>query len=60
MRVATSAVGEAPATEIAVEVGREGVEAGPKVEEARVEGALASEAMDVDTTGRFDAHVCRS
>ena len=38
------------ASEIAVGVGREGVEAGLGTEEARVDGAPATEAMDVDTT----------
>ena len=52
MRVAASTVGKTSASEIAARVGREGVEAGLGTEEARVDGAPATEAMDVDTTGQ--------
>jgi hypothetical protein len=47
-----SAVGEASASEVAAGVGHEGVEAGLRIEEGRVDGALATEAMDVNTTGQ--------
>ena len=60
MRVVTSAIGEASTSRVTVGVGHEGVEAGPRIEEARVEGALASEAMDVDTTGAGLTCVCHS
>ena len=46
-----SAVDGASASKVAAGVGREGGEAGPGTEEARVEGAPALEAMDVNTTG---------
>ena len=44
-------VGEASINEVAARVGHKGGEAGPGTEEARVEGAPALEAMDVNTTG---------
>ena len=50
-RVATSAIGGVFASEVAARVGHKGGEAGPGTEEARVEGAPALEAMDVNTTG---------
>ena len=51
-RVTSSAVGEASASEAAVEVGHEGVLAGHGTEEGRVGGASTTEAMDVNTTGQ--------
>ena len=52
MRVAASTIDGASASKIATGVGREGVEAGLGTEEARVDGAPATEAMDVDTIGQ--------
>ena len=52
MRVVAFAIGEVSASEIAARVGREGVEVGLGIEVARVDGAPATEAMDVDTTGQ--------
>ena len=52
MRVTASTVGEVSGSDIAAGVGREGVEAGLGTEEARVDGAPATEAMDVDTIGQ--------
>ena len=52
MRVTASTIGGASASEVAAGVGHEGGKAGPGTEEARVEGAPASEAMDVNTMGQ--------
>ena len=51
-RVTGSAVSKASSSEITTGVGHEGVEAGLGTKEARVEGAPASEAMDVNTMGQ--------
>ena len=45
-----SATSEASASEVAASVYREGAEAGLATEEGRADGALAIEAMDVNTT----------
>ena len=47
-----STIGEASTSEIAAGVSREGVKAGLVTEGARVDGAPATEAMDVDSTGQ--------
>jgi len=51
-RVTACAVGEASANEVATGVGREGADAGLETEEGQVDGAPATDAMDVDTTGQ--------
>ena len=48
-----SAAGEASASKVAARVCREGAEAGLAIEEGCADGALAIEAMDVDTTGQI-------
>ena len=47
-----SAVDGASASKVAAGVGREGADAGLETEEGRVDGAPATDAMDVDTTGQ--------
>jgi hypothetical protein len=50
--VIASVVGDTSASEATIRMGREGVRAGPRTDEGRVDGAPTIEAMDVNTIGQ--------